>query len=95
MQYNIKVTVTRGVKSTEITDQTSGVETIQQYMVNKDFPNEATVKEIKDFAKTTQIKCYTDEEINGAVLMLKGEPATDDNATVKQHTFINYVLNIK
>jgi len=95
MQYNIKVTVTKGVKSTEKTERTSSVETIQQYMVNNDFPNEATVKQIKDFAKTTQIKCYTDEEINGAVLMVKGEPATDDNATVKQYTFINYVLNIK
>jgi hypothetical protein len=90
MQYNIKVTVTRGVK-----EKGTPVETIQQYMVNKDFPNEATVKQIKDFAKTTQIKCYTEEEINGAVLMVKGEPATDENATVKQHTFINYVLNIK
>ena len=90
MQYNIKVTVTKGVK-----EKGTPVETIQKYMVNNDFPNEVTVKEIVDFAKTTQIKCYTDDEINGAVLMVKGEPAIDDNATVKQHTFINYVLNIK
>jgi hypothetical protein len=95
MQYNIKVTVTKGVKDTEKKDRPSGVKTLQQFMVNKNFENEATVKEIKDFAKTTQIKNYTDEEINGAVLMLNGEPATDDNATVKVHTNMNYVLNLK
>ena len=89
MQYNIKVTVTKGVKNTEKMSQQSKVETIQQFMVNKNFENEATVKEIKDVAKTTQIKSYTDEEINGAVLMLNGEPATDDNATVKVHTNMN------
>ena len=92
MQYNIKVTVTKGIKDTE---KQTKVQTLQQFMVNKNFENEATVKEIKDFAKTTQIKSYTDEEINGAVLMVAGEPATDDNATVKVHTFINYVLNLK
>ena len=92
MQYNIKITVTKGVKDTE---KPNNVKTIQQFMVNKNFENEPTVKEIKDFAKTTQIKSYKDEEINGEVLMLKGEPSTDDNATVKQYTFINYVLNLK
>ena len=95
MQYNIKVTVTKGVKDTEIKDRPNRVETVKQFMVNKDFSNEATVKEIKDFANTTQIKSYTNEEINGAVLMLNGEAATDDNATVKPHTFINYILNLK
>ena len=92
MQYNIKVTVTKGVKDTE---KRTKVENIQQYLTNKEFTNEPTAKEIKDYVKTTQIKCYTDEEINGAVLMLNGEAATDDNVTVKQHTNMNYVLNLK
>jgi hypothetical protein len=55
----------------------------------------ATVKEIKDFGKTIQIKNYTDEEINGAVLMLGDQVAIDDNETVKQHAHINYVINLK
>jgi hypothetical protein len=92
MQYNIKVTVTKGLVDVE---KRTKVKTIEKFLVNKDFQNEATVKEIKDFGKTIQIKSYTDEEINGAVLMLEGEVAIDDNATVKQHAHINYVINLK
>lgn len=92
MQYNIKVTVTKGLVDVE---KRNKVKTIEKFLVNKDFPNEVTVKEIKDFGKTIQIKNYTDEEINGAVLMLNGEAATDDNATVKQHAHIDYVINLK
>ena len=92
MQYNIKVTVTKGLVDVE---KRTKVKTVEKFLVNKDFPNLATVKEIKDFGKTIQIKNYTDEEINGSVLMLENEVATDDNATVKQHSNINYVINLK
>ena len=92
MQYNIKITVTKGLVDVE---KRKKVKTIDKFLVNKDFPNEATVKEIKDFGKTIQIKNYTDEEINGAVLILGDQVAIDDNETVKQHAYINYVINLK
>jgi hypothetical protein len=92
MQYNIKITVTKGLVDVE---KRNKVKTIDKFLVNMDFPNVATVKEIKDFGKTIQIKNYTDEEINGAVLMLGDKVAIDDNETVKQHAHINYVINLK
>ena len=92
MQYNIKITVTKGLVDVE---KRNKVKTIDKFLVNKDFPSVATVKEIKDFGKTIQIKNYTDEEINGAVLMLGDQVSIDDNETVKQHAHINYVINLK
>jgi hypothetical protein len=92
MQYNIKITVTKGLVDVE---KRTKVKTIDKFLVNKDFPSVATVKEIKDFGKTIQIKNYTDEQINGAVLMLGDQVAIDENETVKQHAHINYVINLK
>jgi len=90
MQYNIKVTVTKGVK-----EPGNPVENLKKFLFNNDFPNEPTVKEIKDYVKSNQIDNYDDSEINGAVLMVGGKPATDDNEKVPQRAFINYVLNLK
>ena len=91
MQYNIKLTIMKGEKT-----QGTPSRLVGQSMVNHIVNEEMTVGQIKELAKgTDNLKDYTNDEIIGGVLMVKGEEAKDDNVKVPERTFINYVLTIK
>ena len=90
MQYNIKLTTTQGVKAPG-----KNVDTIDQFMSSNEFTTEPTIKDIKDFAKITQLRSYTPQEINSESVLINGKEVTDDNTRVSQRVSVNYVLNIK
>ena len=91
MQYTLKITTMKGEDQ-----KGSPSKILDKFMTSLNFDSNPTVKQLKDAAMSSmQLKDYKPEEILGGVLFVKGEEAKDDNVTVPERTFINYVLTIK
>lgn len=91
MQYTIKLSIIKG-ESTE----GNKAKPLGTSMISASFDNEPTVGQIKEEARNSpNLRAYTNDEIISSKLIVKGEEVKDDNVTVPERTFINYVLTVK